>query len=103
MSCLVQIHFGLAVPARAYAAHCLEVADTFARLSGLRWKLWTLSEDGREAGGVYLFDSPEHARAYVEGEVVASLRKNPAFRSVEVRVRPVLHEPSLRTGAGAVL
>ncbi len=102
-ACLVQIHFDLLVPAEAYTGHCREIADSFAKLPGLRWKLWSLSEDGGQAGGVYLFDSREHAREYVEGPVVAALHKTPAFCNVEVRLRSVLTEPSLRTGAGTAL
>ncbi len=36
---------------------------------GLQWKLWIEDEAGRRSGGVYLFDSREHAEAYAGTQV----------------------------------
>ena len=33
---------------------------------GLIWKVWTEEQDRGVAGGVYLFDTVEHAQAYTE-------------------------------------
>lgn len=40
-------------------------AARISALDGFRWKYWIKGEDGTR-GGVYLFDTPAHARAWGE-------------------------------------
>ncbi len=40
------------------------LAEDIARQPGLIWKIWTEDPVGGRAGGVYLFESREAARAY---------------------------------------
>lgn len=48
--------------ARALNGMALDIAEE----PGLIWKLWTEAPDRGVAGGVYLFDTVEHAQAYNE-------------------------------------
>ena len=32
----------------------------------MRWKIWTEDAQAREAGGIYLFDTREHAQRYLD-------------------------------------
>jgi hypothetical protein len=41
-----------------------EVAENIAAHPGLIWKIWTENAETKEAGGVYLFETMESARAY---------------------------------------
>lgn len=50
-----------------------EMADQFADLAesinqeeGFIRKIWTEKADRQEAGGIYIFDTEEHARQYVD-------------------------------------
>jgi hypothetical protein len=49
----------------------LQAAPFIAGLPGLLWKSWTYNDAERAAGGVYVFDSEEHARAWGDGTVRA--------------------------------
>lgn len=40
------------------------LAESIANEEGLIWKIWTEDPDNHRAGGVYLFDTKEHAEAY---------------------------------------
>lgn len=67
MATLVQFDFPATGPwgaemAEAYAG----LAQDIAAAPGLRWKIWTENADAQMAGGIYLFDDEESARAYAE-------------------------------------
>lgn len=67
MAALVHIDFPTNGPWReemstAYA----DLAHSIADEPGLLWKVWTEKESDGVAGGVYLFDTEDHARAYVD-------------------------------------
>ena len=44
--------------------HLLGAAERIAGLPGLQWKLWIYDDARRAAGGIYLFDTEEHARRW---------------------------------------
>jgi hypothetical protein len=80
-------------------------ADTkkFARLvasqKGLLWKIWIGDADRSEVGGIYLFESDEAARNFVNGQVFAQIKGNPAFQRVEAKLFDVNEEMSAITRA----
>lgn len=41
------------------------VANVFAEIPGLQWKIWLFNKKKKEAGGIYLFVDKQHADAYV--------------------------------------
>ena len=59
---------------------------------GLLWKVWLISEKEKEAGGIYLFESADAARAYVSGPIVASLKASPAVSNISAKMFDVLPE-----------
>ena len=42
------------------------LAEDIAATAGLRWKIWTENRETGEGGGIYLFDDPGSAAAYLE-------------------------------------
>jgi hypothetical protein len=44
---------------------CRDLADDIAAQPGLIWKLWGENRDAGRAAGVYLFETPAAAAAYV--------------------------------------
>ena len=44
---------------------CRDLADDIAAQPGLIWKLWGENRDAGRAAGVYLFETPTAAAAYV--------------------------------------
>ncbi|MFN3994779.1 MAG: monooxygenase [Tabrizicola flagellatus] len=64
---LVQFDFPFAGPwGQEMAGAFSGLAQDIAAEPGLVWKIWTENRDTGRAGGIYLFSSPEAARAYRE-------------------------------------
>src|SRR5258706_4021195 len=97
----VQIEFTLRMPEAAYLAHAESVVPVMRAIPGLQSKVWIMSEDGRKAGGLYLFRDAASARAYVEGPFVAGLRASPKLADVSVRISRVLETLTTATNAPA--
>jgi hypothetical protein len=43
----------------------VEVADAFAKVPGLRFKVWFLDDAAREAGGIYLFEDEQTLNTFL--------------------------------------
>lgn len=66
MATLVQFDFPFPGPfGAALAAAVSELAQSIRNEPGLRWKIWTENAETKEAGGIYVFDDPSTAQAYV--------------------------------------
>ena len=46
------------------AEQLLGAAEQISGLPGLQWKIWIYDDAAGAAGGIYLFDTEEHARAW---------------------------------------
>ena len=90
----LQIEFEFTCTLDEYRELAAHAAPKVAGVPGLVSKLWIVDEGRRRAGGAYLFSDRAAATAYVEGPVIAGLRKNPAIRDVTVRLFDVLSGPS---------
>ncbi|MEZ4559081.1 MAG: YdhR family protein [Caldilineaceae bacterium] len=77
---VLQIHFQYDITSDEYRAAATSLADTFAQLDGLRWKIWTLNEETGEAGGIFLFDDEPSRQGYLDG-LYAEVRQS-GFRLV---------------------
>jgi len=66
MTTLLQFDFGFDGPWGAdLEAACRDLAADISAQPGLIWKLWGENRDTRRSGGVYLFETPQAADAYV--------------------------------------
>jgi len=70
-------------------------AEVISRQPGLVWKIWIGNQETGEGGGWYLFESQAHAEAYLDGELIAAFRSNPAFSEVSFK----LFDPNLEASA----
>ncbi|MEZ4581118.1 MAG: YdhR family protein [Caldilineaceae bacterium] len=75
---VLQIHFQYDITSDEYRAAATSLADTFAQLDGLRWKIWTLNEETGEAGGIFLFDDEPSRQGYLDGLYAEVIGGNPA-------------------------
>ena len=65
MATLLQVDFPFDGPWGAEMAQALDgLARDIAAEPGLIWKVWTESPGSGQAGGIYLFQTPEQAEAY---------------------------------------
>ena len=64
---LVQIDFPYQGPVGAEMAEQLgDLARSITQEPGFLWKIWTENAAAHEAGGIYLFETEETAKAYIE-------------------------------------
>jgi len=67
MNTLLQIDFLFDGPFGDEMAEMLEgLAHSITEEPGFIWKIWTENESEKEGGGIYLFQSEETAKAYLE-------------------------------------
>ena len=67
------------------AEHLLGAAERISGLPGLQWKIWIYDDSRRSAGGIYLFDTEEHARAWGDDMLPASLGRLPGVGEIDAR------------------
>lgn len=60
------------------------IAPNFADIDGLVWKLWIIAPDRTECRGIYPFQSEAQARAYLDSEIVAQIKRQ--YRNVEAKL-----------------
>ena len=53
---LLQLNFKFSVTGDEYTQAVSPLAEKYAAVPGLRWKVWIINEAESEAGGIYLFD-----------------------------------------------
>jgi len=66
------------------AEYQLAAAERIAGVPGLQWKIWIYDDESQKAGGIYLFDSEEQARAFGD-HIPESLGKLPGVGDIDRR------------------
>lgn len=89
---ILQINFRFNVKPAEYTAAVAEMAEDFAKLDGLDWKVWILNEERKEAGGIYLFKDQESLDAYLKGPLAAAVTSHPALADFSIRQFVVMPE-----------
>ena len=89
---ILQINFRLKTSTSEYQSLCESVAQAFADVPGLRWKIWLLNERGREAGGIYLFESELAMDDFLLGPLAAQVESHPALDGFSVKTFDVMEE-----------
>lgn len=67
------------------AEHLLGAAERISGLPGLQWKIWIYDDSRRVAGGIYLFDTEEHARTWGDEMLPKSLGRLPGVSDIKAR------------------
>ena len=94
---ILQVNFRFNVPRSEFEQMASSVAPDFARLPGLRWKIWLMNEEEEEAGGIYVFEDEASLKAYLDGPLASSVMSNPALSNLSVKVFDSLDEISAVT------
>jgi len=82
---LMQLNFKFSVSKDEYEQAVSPLAEKFAAVDGLRWKIWMMNEAEREAGGIYLFNDEASLKAFLEGPLVAQVTSHPALSDFSVK------------------
>jgi hypothetical protein len=96
---ILQVNMNYSIPRADLETAWLGAAQPIADTPGLVWKVWLMNEQEKEAGGIYLFESEEAARAYVSGPIVAALKASPAVSNISAKMFSVLGDHSAITRA----
>ena len=76
---LLQLNFKFSVSGDEYEEAVAPLAESFAALDGLVWKVWMINEWEGEAGGIYLFEDEASVQAYLDGPLAAGVLGHPAL------------------------
>lgn len=89
---ILQVNFKLDVPVAEFRAMCEGVAQAIADVPGLRWKMWLLNEQEKEAGGIYLFANEDALNNYLDGPIVAQIKSLPELQNLSMKQFDVMDE-----------
>ena len=82
---LLQLNIRFSVSAADYEGAVAPLADQFATVPGLRWKIWIINEAEGETGGIYLFDDEESLNALLNSPLAAQVTGHPALSDFSVK------------------
>lgn len=82
---ILQLNFRFNVTSAEYEQAVSPLAEKFAAVSGLRWKIWLMNEGESEAGGIYLFDDEASLEAFLDGPLAAAVSSHPALSDMSVK------------------
>lgn len=94
---MLQLNFTFNVSRAEYEQAVSPLADKFAAVAGLRWKVWLMNEEEREAGGIYLFDNETSLQSYLEGPLAAAVSNHPALSNMSVKQFDVMDDLTVIT------
>jgi hypothetical protein len=89
---IMQLNFKFSVSGAEYGQAVSPLANQFAEVDGLRWKIWMINEDESEAGGIYMFDDEESLNALLESPLAAQVINHPALSDFSVKKFDVMDD-----------
>lgn len=89
---ILQLNFKFNVSPSEYEGAVSPLAEQFAAVPGLRWKIWIINEAEAEAGAIYLFEDEASVTAFLEGPLAAQVTGHPALSNFSVKQFDVMKE-----------
>lgn len=97
---IFQLNFRVKVPGGEYQAAVSPLADAFAAVPGLRWKIWyQKNEQTGEAGGIYLFEDQVSLDKFLASDLPKQVMGHPALSDFSTKQFDILERESLTTRA----
>jgi hypothetical protein len=96
---LVQLNFQFNLPDQEYQTLTANLAESFANVPGLVWKIWLISTENKEAGGIYLFEDIHAVLNFQASDLYNAVATHPALTAFSVKSFEILDEPGLLTHA----
>lgn len=94
---IMQLNFKFHATAQQYEQAVATLADQFAALDGLRWKIWMINASQQEAGGIYMFEDAQAIQAFLESPLAAQVTSHPALSDFSVKQFDVMEELTVIT------
>jgi hypothetical protein len=82
---MLQLNFNFSVSKEEYEQAVSPLADKFANVPGLIWKVWILNEEKSEAGGIYLFENQAALDDYLAGSLAKIVTTHPALSNFSIK------------------
>lgn len=82
---ILQINFNFNLSSDDYKQAVNGIAEKFAALPGLQWKIWLYNEESKEAGGIYQFADKAAVEAFMQSELFLGSATNPYFTNFSVK------------------
>ena len=89
---MLQVNFNFNVSVEEYDKLVTGMAEQFAKVDGLRWKIWILNKDKSEAGAFYLFEDQSSVEAFLNGPLVAQVATHPAITNLSAKTFEIMKE-----------
>jgi hypothetical protein len=83
---ILQINYQFTSSLADFSSLVTPMAHPISAVPGLVWKIWLMNETGKEAGGIYLFESQEAAQAFVGSDAVKSFASHPTITGVNAKL-----------------
>ena len=82
---MLQLNFNFSVSKEEYEGAVSPLADKFANVPGLIWKIWILNEEKSEAGGIYLVENQAALDDYLAGSLAKIVTTHPALSNFSIK------------------
>jgi len=89
---MLQVNFNYSVSKEEYEQAAAPLADKFANVPGLKWKIWILNAENSEAGGIYMFDSQASLDNYLSGPLAESVTTHPALSNFSIKQFSIMRD-----------
>jgi len=89
---MLQVNFNYSVSKEEYEQAVAPLADKFANVPGLKWKIWILNSEKSEAGGIYMFDNQTSLDTYLAGPLAEAVLNHPALSNFDVKQFTIMEE-----------
>jgi hypothetical protein len=94
---LLQLNFHFSTSADEYEEAVSALAENFAAVPGLRWKVWLMNESENEAGGIYLFQDESSRQQFLESDLAAMVMAHPALSEFSAKPFDVMEDLTAAT------
>ncbi len=85
--------------AAEYVAEVSPLAEEFAAIPGLVWKVWTLNPETKKAGAAYYFANADALQTYMDSDLFGAVKGHPALSDHEISTFNVMGDESVITRA----
>jgi hypothetical protein len=96
---ILQINFKYNVAKDDYVGAVSGLANDFAAVEGLIWKVWLINDESSDAGGIMLFEDQKSLDAFLNSPLAAKVTGHPALSDFSVKQSGVMKKESSITRA----
>ena len=89
---MLQVNFNYSVSKEEYEQAVSPLADKFANLPGLKWKVWILNAENSEAGGIYMFENQASVDEYLARPLAKIVTTHPALSNFSIKQFEIMED-----------